>query len=185
MLGSEAGGPSRAVAEAEFSRIAGPDQAAWTTAVAAAERSGELYATAYARLRLADAMLGERETRSRADDQLRRAFEAATQLGAVPLAAEIEALATRARIQLRVTVAQAVPTAARAGSGLGLSERELEVLALVGQGRTNRQIAQQLFITEKTAGHHVSNILSKLGVVNRLEAASIAHRAGVVGRDLS
>ena len=54
------------------------------------------------------------------------------------------------------------------------------MLALVAHGRTNRQIAEELFITEKTAGHHVSNILSKLAVANRLEAASIAHRAGLV-----
>ena len=68
---------------------------------------------------------------------------------------------------------------------LGLSERELDVLALVAEGRTNRQIATELFITEKTAGHHVSNVLSKLGAASRTEAAAIAHRAGVTlpGRD--
>jgi DNA-binding NarL/FixJ family response regulator len=48
------------------------------------------------------------------------------------------------------------------------------------EGRTNRQIADQLFISEKTAGHHVSNILSKLGATSRLEAAAMGHRAGVV-----
>jgi DNA-binding NarL/FixJ family response regulator len=71
-----------------------------------------------------------------------------------------------------------VPVATR--PDLGLSERELEVLALVARGRTNRQIADELFITEKTAGHHVSNILAKLDVANRLEAAAIAHRAGLI-----
>ena len=59
---------------------------------------------------------------------------------------------------------------------LGLTEREQEVLALVAVGRTNRQIAEALFISPKTATIHVSNILGKLGVRNRVEAATIAHR---------
>ena len=54
----------------------------------------------------------------------------------------------------------------------------LELLAL---GRTDREIAQRLFITEKTAGHHVSHILTKLTVTRRGEAAAVAHRLGVVG----
>jgi DNA-binding NarL/FixJ family response regulator len=61
---------------------------------------------------------------------------------------------------------------------LGLTTREQEVLALVAEGRTNRQIADELFITEKTAGHHVSNVLGKLGAASRVEAAAMAHRAG-------
>jgi DNA-binding NarL/FixJ family response regulator len=50
------------------------------------------------------------------------------------------------------------------------------VLALVAAGRTNRQIGQELFITEKTASVHVSRILTKLGVASRGEAAAVAHR---------
>jgi DNA-binding NarL/FixJ family response regulator len=57
-----------------------------------------------------------------------------------------------------------------------LTPRELEVLRLLVEGRSNRQIARPLFITEKTASVHVSNILSKLGAANRSEAAAIAHR---------
>jgi DNA-binding NarL/FixJ family response regulator len=57
-----------------------------------------------------------------------------------------------------------------------LTAREQEVLALVSQGMTNAEIARTLFISEKTAGHHVSRILSKLGVRNRAEAASQAAR---------
>jgi DNA-binding NarL/FixJ family response regulator len=59
-----------------------------------------------------------------------------------------------------------------------LTPREREVLALVADGRTNRQIARELFITDKTASVHVSNILGKLGAANRGEAAALAHRAG-------
>jgi DNA-binding NarL/FixJ family response regulator len=64
-------------------------------------------------------------------------------------------------------------------AGLGLTAREQEVLTLLATGRTNRQIAQTLFISPKTVTLHVSNILGKLGATNRVEAATIAHRLGV------
>jgi DNA-binding CsgD family transcriptional regulator len=64
---------------------------------------------------------------------------------------------------------------------LGLTPREREVLALVADGRTNRQIAEALFISAKTASVHVSNILAKLGVANRGEAAAVAHRLRLTG----
>ena len=66
-------------------------------------------------------------------------------------------------------------------ASLGLTTRELEVLALVAQGRTNRQVADALFISPNTAGVHVSNILGKLGVSGRGEAAAMAHRLGLAG----
>jgi DNA-binding CsgD family transcriptional regulator len=61
-----------------------------------------------------------------------------------------------------------------------LTPREREVLGLVALGRTNRQIADELFISENTAGVHVSNILGKLEVTGRGEAAAIAYRLGLV-----
>ena len=61
------------------------------------------------------------------------------------------------------------------GGELGLTERELEVLRLVAAGRSNREIAAELFISPKTASVHVSNILGKLGVASRGEAAARAH----------
>jgi DNA-binding NarL/FixJ family response regulator len=64
-----------------------------------------------------------------------------------------------------------------------LTPRELQVLAFVADGRTNRQIAEALFINQKTASVHVSNILSKLGVANRAEAAAVAHRVGLAVND--
>ena len=71
------------------------------------------------------------------------------------------------------------PTRRDEASRLGLTAREREVLALVALGRTNRQIAEELFISENTAGVHVSNILGKLGVTGRGEAAAIAYRLGL------
>ena len=63
---------------------------------------------------------------------------------------------------------------------LGLTLREAEVLSLVAAGRTNREIGALLFVSEKTASVHVSNILRKLGVSSRVEAAAIAQRVGAV-----
>jgi len=70
-------------------------------------------------------------------------------------------------------------TAVESDNGFGLTSREVEVLRLVADGRSNGQIAEQLFISRKTASVHVSNILGKLGVATRVEAAALAHRRGL------
>jgi DNA-binding CsgD family transcriptional regulator len=73
-----------------------------------------------------------------------------------------------------------VPQAPRPGGDtFGLSRRELEVLGLIAQGRTNREIGDRLFISQKTVGVHVGNILAKLGVSGRVEAAAVAIRLGL------
>jgi DNA-binding NarL/FixJ family response regulator len=111
----------------------------------------------------------------------------ATDLGAVPLRTSIETLARIARIDLD---ADAEVTAALDGDAtdapsgprdrpFGLTERELEVLLQLVGGLSNRQIGDALFISESTAGVHVSNILGKLGVTSRVEAAAIAVRTGL------
>jgi DNA-binding NarL/FixJ family response regulator len=63
-----------------------------------------------------------------------------------------------------------------------LTPRELEVVAILGHGATNREIAAAMFISEKTASVHVTNILRKLGVSNRNQVVAIAHREGLVDR---
>ena len=82
-----------------------------------------------------------------------------------------------ARLHQRAAPAAMAPAAPP--DTFGLSRRELEVLALIAQGRTNREIGDRLFISQKTVGVHVGNILSKLGVSGRVEAASVAIRLGL------
>jgi DNA-binding CsgD family transcriptional regulator len=164
---------------AERTRQAGPaDPAAWTAAAAAWERLGQPYRVAYAGFRQAEALLGAGD-RDTAAVVLGRAAEVTGRLGARLLGGEIQALARRARLDL---AQHAVPAAAGVqtpAEQLGLTPREAEVLALVAAGRSNRQIAQALFISPRTASVHVSNILAKLGVAGRVEAAAIAHRLGL------
>jgi DNA-binding NarL/FixJ family response regulator len=71
-------------------------------------------------------------------------------------------------------------TEIRQGYPAGLTEREVEVLRLLAQGRTNREIAAALVITEKTAGHHVEHIYAKAGVSTRVGAALFAMRHDLV-----
>ncbi|MFI5259032.1 MAG: LuxR C-terminal-related transcriptional regulator [Candidatus Limnocylindrales bacterium] len=75
------------------------------------------------------------------------------------------------------------PSSGPAPHDFGLSKRELEVLALIAEGRTNPEIGRRLFITRKTVAVHVSNILTKLGVSGRVEAAAAAIRLGITDRE--
>jgi len=73
--------------------------------------------------------------------------------------------------------------ASEAGRPLGLSRREIEVLIEVAHGATNRQVADALFIAERTVARHVSNIFTKLGVSSRTAAAAIAHEHGLASTE--
>ncbi|HWC40799.1 MAG TPA: AAA family ATPase [Actinomycetota bacterium] len=170
--------------EAEWARAQGHDDPeGWLAAVAAWEDAGHPYPLAVARWRAAGALLARRGDRGQAADLLRQAHAAAVALGAGPLRGEVEHLARLGRVDLRRDATDgAGPEGAEPppGAGLGLTPRELEVLALVAEGRSNRQVADTLFISAKTASVHVSNILAKLGVASRVEAAAVAHRLGLV-----
>ncbi len=146
--------------------------AAFDAAAAAWERLGQPYPRAVALLRAAEAALAAAD-RDSAAERLRQAAELADGLGARALADEIGALARNARIRPPGAPAARNPDAA---TPLGLTAREFEVLRLVADGQSNPEIAARLFISAKTASVHVSNILAKVGVSSRGEAAAAAHR---------
>jgi DNA-binding CsgD family transcriptional regulator len=154
----------------------------WARAAAAFEAVNRPYELALVRHRWASALLDAHAARSDATALLVQAHEAATALGARPLAENIRRLALRARITL-ATAPEGSPVPAGTtdpeadpATSLGLTPREQEVLRLVTVGRSNRRIAEELYISPKTASVHVSNILAKLGVSGRTEAAALAHR---------
>ncbi len=140
--------------------------AAWQEAVDAFDAFGHVFETARSRARLA-AVLRATGHPAEAAEQVRLASAAARALGAEPLLRELRsvggATATRAEPNRRDDA---------------LTARELEVLALVAQGRSNKEIGGQLFISAKTVSVHVSNLMAKLGASGRTEAAAIARRRG-------
>jgi DNA-binding NarL/FixJ family response regulator len=107
---------------------------------------------------------------------LREAHALAARIGARPLAEELERLAERARLDLAPPDAAPAERKQEMEQILGLTPREAEVLKLIARGYTNREIAEALVISVKTAGVHVSNILRKLDAHDRVEVAAIAHR---------
>jgi DNA-binding CsgD family transcriptional regulator len=169
------------LAQAERSRLEGAsDPERWRQAADAWERLQRPFEAAYALFRQAEALLASGAAREQAEAALHPAHHTAVTLGAEPLQREIERLAQRGRLRLQEPVDGATtPEASSPAASLGLTQREAEVLALIAEGRTNRQIGQELFITPKTASIHVSRILAKLGVAGRGEAAAIAHRLGL------
>jgi len=142
------------------------------------------FPTAYARYREAAAILGSRGSGTAAADALRSAHEAASGLEARPLVERIERLAGQARIALEGDRPEPETTDGPSANPYGLTAREHEVLELVAAGWTNQRIADRLVITRKTASVHVSNVMAKLGVANRGEAAAMARSVGLVGDDL-
>ncbi|MGY0018851.1 helix-turn-helix transcriptional regulator [Streptomyces sp. YJ-C3] len=155
----------------------------WSATVTSLEPLDRPYDLARARLRLAESLLVPAPTsggttendRDRATPLLRLVSAVADHLGARPLSESVALLAQRARISLhRDEPRRDAP--ADPAEEFGLTSRERDVLRLVTAGRSNRQIAEELFISPKTASVHVSNILAKLGVAGRGEAAALAHR---------
>jgi DNA-binding NarL/FixJ family response regulator len=166
----------RALAAAEAARATG-EQSRWSEAVDACRQAGDPYLIAYALLRGAEADVGA-GVRDRATAALEESVRLAGAMGAAPLLEEAHALARRARLKLDAGEAD-VADGEATGDAFGLTSREREVLALVAEGLSNPQIAQALFISRKTASVHVSNIIGKLNVSSRGEAAALAHRLGL------
>jgi DNA-binding NarL/FixJ family response regulator len=105
-------------------------------------------------------------------------------LGARPLAAAIEQSARRARLPAPTATAPPEPSD-RGDGAFGITAREREVLELLARGWTNKQIAEALFISEKTARVHVSHLLTKLAVPTRGAAVDVAHRHGLLSNTRS
>jgi DNA-binding CsgD family transcriptional regulator/tetratricopeptide (TPR) repeat protein len=142
--------------------------AVWQRAVAAFERYGQVFEVARSQTRLAAVLraVGQGEL---ARPLVQQARATALQLGAEPLLSE-----------LRTTGASASRATGVSRRDEALTPREHEILTLVAEGRTNADIARQLFISSKTVSVHVSNILAKLGATGRTEAAALARRRGLL-----
>ena len=169
-LGVEARAWEQRVA-AETSRLHGRPAPELWRAGSAAFGYGDVVEQMRSRYRLAEALLAV-DDRAGAAEELRAAHEVAVRLGAAPLRTAIEALARRGRLEL--------PGVRVVEAGSVFTPRETEVLGLMAQGRTNRQIGAELFISEKTASVHVSNILAKLGAGSRTEAVALAAARGLL-----
>lgn len=138
---------------------------AWEETTAAFAEMGNGFELARSQARLG-AVLRAVGRPDEARPHLDAARATATRLGARPLLDELGTAAPVAR--------------ARDTAGMELTPREVEILALVSDGRSNAEIARQLFISAKTVSVHVSNILAKLGASGRTEAAAIARRDGLL-----
>jgi DNA-binding CsgD family transcriptional regulator len=207
MPDSPAGRAHAALARAEAARFAGTDEeSAWEEAGAACRATDEPFLLAYALTRAAEAMAAAGRGKEAAA-ALAEGLELARASDATPLVEEAEALARRTRLPVEPGGSRSAGGAGAAAGGdaggagaaaggddsgdasdaptspaddWGLTAREREVLLLVADGRSNGEIAELLVISRKTASVHVSNILGKLGVSGRVEAAALAHRSGLV-----
>jgi DNA-binding CsgD family transcriptional regulator/tetratricopeptide (TPR) repeat protein len=178
--------------DAELARATGDDDPAnWLLVKGAIATRSAPFRHAYVRWRIAEALASRGETGAAAAP-LREANTIIRGIGAPLLGANIESLARRLRVDLTpmpdapmtdlrpaVTTPSSADVASEPADPFGLTTREREVLALVAEGYTNRRIADELFISESTAGVHVSHILGKLGVDTRTEAAAVAVRLGL------
>jgi ATP/maltotriose-dependent transcriptional regulator MalT len=185
---AEDGGPVErawlAVGVAEAARARGElDASLWQDAAARWDALERPYCGALCRWRAAEVLVGA-EDRPAAAEIAREALAVSERLGAGWLKAELQGLCARARLELDAGAAAAGDAPGGGDDGVppgeklpfGLTPRELQVLTLIAEGATNRQIGAALFMAEKTASVHVSRILTKLGVRSRTQAAAVAHR---------
>ena len=179
------GGPSvpfhrsLAFARAEGARLsASPSADPWMALVD--DHGGDPYFAAYARWRAAEALLAVdvRSSKNAATGLLQEAATAASALGAAPLGAEVAGLARRLPGSSSEVPRWRPKSPHRSTSSerAALTAREIEVLRLIGEGRSNREIGEALFISAKTASVHVTHILQKLNVATRVQAAIAADR---------
>jgi DNA-binding CsgD family transcriptional regulator len=162
-------------AEAEYQRLIGLNAPAGWEKTLAEFGPGYVYETARTQWRLAEALAGSGHPRAAAD-VWRAASATAAELRASPLRSALDDLGRRLGLGLDAGIRDAGGSPDK-GHLAALTPREREVLRLMSRGRSNRQIGEELFISQKTASVHVSNILAKLGAATRTEAAAIARAA--------
>jgi DNA-binding CsgD family transcriptional regulator len=168
--------------EAEYARACGAARPeAWSDAAAVWVGVERPPLAAYCHWRQAEALVAAGAPRAEATTPLREAHAVATRIGARPLLRAVELLAQRARLDLTSPRAPSAESKQDLQEILDLTPREAEVLTLIARGLTNREIAETLVISVKTASVHVSHILRKLDAPNRREAAAIAHRVAAPG----
>jgi DNA-binding CsgD family transcriptional regulator len=169
----------RATWDAEHGRTTGAsDPEAWSAAAEQWEALDYRHRAGYTRWRQAEALLATPHSSKREATTV-LSTAAAQAVEHVPLMRAIQDLARRARIDLSVP-AEPVPHESAITNAFGLTDRELDVLRLLGQGKTNPEIAAVLFISPRTAGVHVTHILRKLDATTRVQAATVADRAGLL-----
>ncbi|MBB2937617.1 ATP/maltotriose-dependent transcriptional regulator MalT [Amycolatopsis bartoniae] len=165
-------------AEAAATCVRGaPDPELWARAVAEFGY-GQVYEQAICRWQHAEALLAVSEP-GRAADELAKAHKTAEHLRALPLRDAVRDLARRARIDLPGVVEAAQPQRDTVDP---LTERERAVLERVALGRTNRQVGEELYISEKTVSVHLSRLMAKLGATRRAEAVALAYDRGLLAR---
>ncbi|MGH9172833.1 MAG: response regulator transcription factor, partial [Vicinamibacterales bacterium] len=138
-------------------------------ALAMHERMGALLFATWTRAAWAGMLARHPDShqRERARDLANRALANAEMMGSI-------------RIETRMrTLLEALPADRRTVSPYGLSPRELDVLRLIVEGKTDREIAEALFISHRTVMRHVTGVLNKLGVNSRTAAATLAVREGI------
>ncbi|MET1071775.1 MAG: AAA family ATPase [Umezawaea sp.] len=160
-------------AEAEESRLTGPgDPDLWARAVAEFD-FGAVFEQHYCRWRLTEALLGA-DRRDEAVDHLRSTADFARTIGATPLLDAVALTARRARVALRADETEPRDHVDP------FTPRERSVLGLVALGRTNREVGEELYISEKTVSVHLTRIMAKLGAARRAEAVAIAYDRGLL-----
>lgn len=166
-----------AMARARLADTVGePDPAAWAYAVECCVLGGFPFLVMQARMSAAGAALavGDREL---ASSQVARLLDEASAHGYEPQLVAARELAERARLR---TGEKAAPGAQDTAGRVGLTDREVQVLALVAEGMTNKEIGERLFLSPKTVSVHITNLLRKLDVPGRRDAARLARRLGIV-----
>ncbi|HEY1566518.1 MAG TPA: AAA family ATPase [Solirubrobacteraceae bacterium] len=168
----------------------------WAALAERWEDHGGAFQVAYCRWRAAELVLAGGGPRGEVPAMLTAAYRTAERLRAEPLRREIADLARRARVPLEAPVGDAADIGRNGSDGeasaaaepsvadrIGLTARELDVLQLMAGGATNREIAAQLYISQKTVTVHITRILAKLDARTRVEAAGAAQRLGLLSSE--